>query len=80
MYSTALNRHFRKDRDVDIVKDPDFVRCNEMFKAVCVESEKKGKGSKQSYPPISPIDLERIVEYFCHDHVTNPDPRKLQQF
>ena len=35
----ALNRYFRKNRGFDIVKDPDFVRANEMFKAVCVESK-----------------------------------------
>ena len=61
------------------MKDTDFVQCNEMFKAVCVESKKSGKGCKKSYPPISPIDLERIAEYFCHDHVVKPDAKKLQQ-
>ena len=75
----ALNRHFRKENGIDIVKDQDFIRSNEMFKAVCVESKKAGKGVKRSYPPISPVDLERIAEYFCHDHVNKPDPRRLQQ-
>ena len=54
----ALNRYFRKD------KDEAFIQANEMFKAVCVESKKAGKGVKKSYPPISPIDLECIAEYF----------------
>ena len=36
------------------MKDPDFVKSNEMFKAVCMESKKNGKGIKKSYPPISP--------------------------
>ena len=76
---TALNHYFRKNRGIDIVKDTDFVRSNEMFKAICIESKKSGKGVKKSYPPISPIDLERIAEYFCYDHITNPDPRRLQQ-
>ena len=71
----ALNRYFRKKKGLDIVKDPEFVRSNEMFKAVCVESKKAGKGVKKFYPPFSQVDLERIAEYFCHDHVTNPDPK-----
>ena len=75
----ALNRHFRKVKGIDIVKDPVFVKSNEMFKAVCVESKKNGKGIKRSYPPISQVDLECIAEYFCHDHVREPDPRRLQQ-
>ena len=34
---------------------------------------------KKSYPAISEIDLERIAEYFCYDHMSKPDPRRLQQ-
>ena len=75
----ALNRHFRKQQGIDIVKDQDFIKSNEMFKAVCVESKKAGKGVKKLYPLISQIDLERIAEYFCYDHVAKPDARRLQQ-
>ena len=75
----ALNRYFRKAMGIDIVKDQEFIRCNEMFKAVCVESKKSGKGIKKSYPPITDIDLERIAEYFCYDHMAKPDPKRLQQ-
>ena len=75
----ALNRFFRKERGFDIVKDSEFIRSNEMFKAMCVDAKKNGKGVKKSYPPISQIDLERIAEYFCHDHMNQPNPRKLQQ-
>ena len=50
-----------------------------MLKAKCVDSKKKGKGVHQKYPPITPIDMEQISEYFNHDHVSLPDPRKLQR-
>ena len=76
---SSLNRWFRKEKGIDIVTDPRFVKANEMMKAVQVNSKKKGKGVCKSYPPITPIDLERIAEYFSHDHVTLPSPRKLQQ-
>ena len=74
-----LNRHFRKTLGIDMAKDAMFVKANEMFKAVQVESKKKGKGVKNSIPPITPIDLERITEYFAVDQVTTPNPKKLQQ-
>ena len=75
----GLNRYFRKERGIDIAKDSLFVKANEMFKAVQVDAKKKGLGSRKKYPPISEIDLERIAEYFCHDHITAPDPKCLQQ-
>ena len=75
----GLNRYFKKERGIDIAKDAIFVRANEMLRAVQVDAKKKGLGIKKSYPPISQLDLERIAEYFCHDHVTCPNPRKLQQ-
>ena len=50
-----------------------------MFKAVTVHSKKQGKGVRKSYPPITPIDMEMITEYFNHDHVTVPDPKRLQR-
>ena len=75
----ALNRFFRQEKGFDIVKDPPFVRSNEMFKAILVQAKKNGLGVRHSYEPISEIDLERIAEYFCNDYVTQPNPKKLQQ-
>ena len=34
---------------------------------------------KRSYSPITEIDLERIAEYFAHDHMNDVNPKKLQQ-
>ena len=75
----GLNRYMRKQKGIDICKDPPFVKANEMFKAVLVKAKKNGKGVKNSYPPILQIDLERISEYFCQDHMNSPNPKKLQQ-
>ena len=76
---SGLARHFRGVTGVDIIKDCEFVKANEMFRAVTVNSKKKGKGVRPSYPTITPIDMERIVEYFNYDHVTKPDPKRLQK-
>ena len=72
------SRYFRQTLGVDICSDPMFVQANEMFKAMTVHSKRNGKGVKTSTPPITEIDLERIAEYFSHNHITNPNPRKLQ--
>ena len=76
---SGLNRYFRKQKGIDITNDSIFVKANEMFEAVKVNAKKQGRGVKKSYPPITQIDLERIAEFFLHDHVTNPNPKKLQQ-
>ena len=76
---SGLNRYFCKEKGFNITKDSQFVRANEMFQVVLVKSKKQGLGVKRSTPAISEIDLKRISEYFIHDHVNNPNPKKLQQ-
>ena len=76
---SGLNRYFRKERDIDITSDALFVKANEMFEAVKVNAKKQGLGMKKLTNPISEVDLERIAEYICHNHVSNPDPKRLQQ-
>ena len=76
---SGLNRYFRKAKGIEITNDPMFVQANEMFEAVKVNAKKQGRGARKSTPSISAIDLEWIAEYFLHDHVTNPDPKHLQQ-
>ena len=76
---SALSRYFRKEKGFDITKDAPFIKANEMFKAVLVEAKKNGLGVRKSYPPITSVDLERISEYFVHDHMNKPDPKRLQQ-
>ena len=76
---SGINRYFRKTRGIDITNNSMFVKANEMFDAVKVNAKKQERGVKKSTPPISQIDLEQIAEYFCYDHITKPDPKRLQQ-
>ena len=76
---SGLARHLRGSIGVDIIKDSEFTKANEMFRAVTVHSKKKGKGVRKPYPTVTPIDMERIIEYFNYDHVGKPDPRRLQR-
>ena len=59
---SGLSRYFRSTKGWDIIKDAKYVRPNEMMKAKCVDSKKKGKGVRQSTAKISQIDMERITE------------------
>ena len=79
MYQAGLNQFFKKSRGIDIISDPSFVQANEMFDAIKVYAKCHGKGVKKSTPSIIDVDLERIAEYFCHDHVRKPKPCRLQQ-
>ena len=37
---SGIARYYRKEKGIDITKDSPFIRANEMFKAVLVESKK----------------------------------------
>ena len=74
---TALNRHFKAERSLDIIKNSMFIHTNEMLKGVLVNAKKSGKGVKHSYPKMSPSDLHKISLYFDVDHMNNPNPKVL---
>ena len=76
---SGLNRYMRKEKGIDICNDKEFTRANEAFTCLLIESKKKGKGITKSHTPITEVDLERIYEYFNHDHMSFPQPKRLQQ-
>ena len=53
----ALNRWFKAEKGIGIIKDPGFVRNNEIFKGVLVDAGKHGKAKKPT-PKITEIDFE----------------------
>ena len=61
---SGLNRYFTKEMGIDITKDRPFIKANEMFQAVLIESKKQDLSVRKSYPPITQIDLEQI-SIFC---------------
>lgn len=50
-----------------------------MFTAVSKEIKKAGLGSTKSTPPIEPDDLAKISQFFTHDFMNQPDPKKIQK-
>ena len=75
----GLSRYFRAEKGWDIIKSDKFIKANEIFKGMCVDSKKKGKGLRRSTPKITQIDMEKISEYFNYDHMNKPDPKRLQR-
>ena len=75
----GLNRHFKLNCGIDIVSDEKFMRANLVFDGVQVKAKKLGKGVTKSTPHISDEDLLKIGHYFNVDHVTNPQPKILQE-
>ena len=68
----GLACYFKVTKGLKIIKVPPFVKCNELFKGVTVQSKKNGKEVRK-YPRITEIDLEGISEYFNYDHIIYPD-------
>ena len=75
----ALNRYFKAERGIDIIKNELFVKTNEMFRGVLVHEKKIGKGVTKSIPKIKPCDFQKIGQYFDHDYMNFPNPKKLQE-
>ena len=75
----GINRKTKECRNLDIISDVHFSSANEVFKGVTKRSCVNGKGSTKSYKVISEGDLERLAEFFDHNIMNHPDPRKLQR-
>ena len=54
---SGLARHFKTTKGFDSIKDSPFIKSNEMFKGVTVQSKKNGKGVRWSYPAITEIEF-----------------------
>ena len=66
----AINRHLKKNRSIDIMKDPRFTRSNEMFKAMQKEGKRQGKGSIKHKSTISQEDFQTFTRLFLTLHET----------
>lgn len=75
----GINRFMKEKRGLNIINDTTFTRSNEMFKAVSTKARRLGLGSTKSTPLIEEEDLIKCTEYFHHDIMNHPDPRKLQR-
>ena len=75
----GINRYFKAERGLDIISNTDFVQANEMFRGVNRQKRIQGKGSTKPHAVIEKEDLEKMQNYFQHDVMNAPNPRKLQQ-
>ena len=58
----GLQKHFIKERDIDIINDKEFSKSNDMFKAVLVHLKKDGVGEHQQKAVMPPEDIEKLYE------------------
>ena len=69
----------KSKRGLDLISNEAFVKANEMFCGVNKQKRIQGLGSTKSTPVISEADLQKISEYFDHDIMNHPSPKKVQQ-
>lgn len=74
----GINRHIKETRSIDIVSDPQFIKCNELFKGVQKVGKKEGKGSIKHKDVIESEDMERLRDYFSK--YMTPDAVIFQKF
>ncbi|VDI67112.1 Hypothetical predicted protein [Mytilus galloprovincialis] len=70
----GINRYLTEKRDIDIMKDPDFMKSNKMFKAMSIQLKRDGLGGIEHYPPIEEDHIKTI-----YSSLTQMDPVSLQQ-
>lgn len=63
-----------KEKKLNIVEDPQFGECNQVFSASLIELKKKGFAKVNHHPELTKDDLEKLYSSF---NLTTP--RALQQ-
>ena len=51
-----MNRYFEEEKGIDIISNPNFIKCNKIFQAV--------RGEIQLNEPISDEDMSKLSGYF----------------
>ena len=69
----SINRHMKEKCNLDIIQDPHFIKANEMFRAITVESKHQGKAVTVSKRVIKSKDMHLLSEYFNNCYEDNPD-------
>ena len=73
----GIKLHLKDTCGIDIIKDENFVKSNQMFKAVKKENKKDGRGKIDHKLPITPADMEKLDQYFRG--YMSPSSKKLQE-
>ncbi len=76
---TSINRYTKEKHNLDIIANTKFIKANEMFCTVIVQTKKEGKAVTICKPVIEDCDMKIIAEYFNKNHEDDPDPQLLQQ-
>ena len=60
----SLQRYFLETRNINIIEDNGFKRCNAVFTNILKETRQAGKGDTDHYPEIEPEDLKLLYNSF----------------
>ena len=72
----GVQRQFKALLEVDIIDDPSFTRSENVFRAQCVQLEKKGLAKVEHKPPICSTDLNKLYSSSVFDMT---HPKSLQR-
>ena len=76
---SALTRHFKETRKIDIRQHPSFLKSIEMFICITKANKEKSLGVIESKPPICDEDMNKLAAYFEQTMLVPPIPAVLQE-
>ena len=61
---SGINRHLKREYSelIDIIKDTEFAKANDAYKAATVELKKVGKGNVQHHDSIDQADIQKLYD------------------
>ena len=75
----AVNWYFKETRSLDIISNPHFIRCNELFKGILKIGKENGYGDVDSKAPICEEDMSQLKKYFENNMATKFGPYCIQE-
>ena len=60
---SALTRYFKKERNLDIIKNELFIKASSMFVAMTKVNKEAGLGDVESYLPIEDADMHTLTAW-----------------
>ena len=70
----GIQRYLSDKRNIDIIKDKEFIGSNKVFQAMSIQLKREGLGGVEHYPPVEEDNLRKI-----YNSLIDKDPVSLQQ-
>ena len=76
---SALVRHFKQTCLIDIIKNENFIRANEVFQGIQQINKTDGFGEIKSIPPMNDPDLKLMMDYFTANMQAAPNAKTYKK-